>query len=102
MFGSGGGLVQDVNRDTQRFAMKCCWTIRDGAYSPVYKNPVSDKSKASKSGEVMLFRNFAGEYTTRKMVAENSGWMKVLVPVFKDGEVLVNDDIDTIRSRAAL
>ena len=30
-FGSGGGLLQDCNRDTLRFALKCSWAVINDA-----------------------------------------------------------------------
>lgn len=49
IFGMGGGLLQKVNRDTLRFALKCSAVKRDGEWLSVQKNPL-DKSKASKVG----------------------------------------------------
>jgi len=48
-FGMGGGLLQKVNRDTQKFAFKCSAQERYGEWCDVHKSP-SDKSKASKAG----------------------------------------------------
>jgi nicotinic acid phosphoribosyltransferase len=45
-YGMGGGLLQKVDRDTERFAMKCSAQERDGQCVKVQKNPL-DKSKAS-------------------------------------------------------
>lgn len=53
-FGSGGGLLQKVNRDTCRFAFKCS-AIRIGEeWRDVYKQPVTDPSKNSKAGRFDL------------------------------------------------
>lgn len=50
-FGMGGGLLQKVNRDTFKFAMKCSAVYNNKfGWKSVYKNPVGDKSKASKRG----------------------------------------------------
>ena len=56
-FGSGGGLLQKVNRDTQRFAMKCSSAVINGKRKDVMKNPRTDKSKASKAGLLDLIFN---------------------------------------------
>ncbi len=40
-FGMGGALLQGVNRDTNRFAMKCSSVIVDGIERDVYKDPVT-------------------------------------------------------------
>lgn len=47
--GMGGGLLQKVNRDTQRCAIKCSAQLRDGVWYDIQKNPL-DQSKKSKTG----------------------------------------------------
>jgi nicotinamide phosphoribosyltransferase len=54
-FGQGGALLQQVNRDTLRFAMKCSsigLENPDGSitWRDVYKDPVTDSSKRSLRG----------------------------------------------------
>jgi len=50
-FGSGGDLMQKVNRDTCKFAIKCCAIkLDDGTVREVYKEPKTDLSKTSKKG----------------------------------------------------
>lgn len=53
-FGMGGGMLQHVNRDTQRFAMKCSSIFVNGEWRDVYKDPVGDHSKSSKRGRLIL------------------------------------------------
>lgn len=62
-FGSGGDLMQNVNRDTCKFAIKCSAIKVNGEWRDVYKDPVDDKGKASKRGLVtnerlqLVYRN---------------------------------------------
>lgn len=64
-FGMGGGLLQKVNRDTFKFAMKACGAILDGKLVEVYKDPITDKGKKSKRGLVDSFkRRDTGEWVT--------------------------------------
>lgn len=49
-FGMGGGLMQQLDRDTQRFAMKMCAAVIDGEMREVFKAPKTDPSKTSKKG----------------------------------------------------
>lgn len=50
-FGSGGDLMQNVNRDTCGFAMKCCAIKRgNGDWLPVFKEPMHDGFKKSSGG----------------------------------------------------
>lgn len=49
-FGMGGGLLQQVNRDTFKFAMKCSAIRRKGQWNNVRKCPIDAPWKASKGG----------------------------------------------------
>ena len=55
-YGMGGGLLQQLNRDTQRFAYKVSWVERSGRILPVHKSPVTDPAKTSKAGVLDLIR----------------------------------------------
>jgi len=62
-FGSGGGLLQMVNRDTQKWAFKCCAAMVNGKWVDVRKNPITDQGKQSKGGRLdLIIEN--GEYKT--------------------------------------
>jgi nicotinamide phosphoribosyltransferase len=54
-FGMGGALLQKVNRDTMKWATKCSEIDIDGMVYPVFKNPVTDPGKRSKSGNLTLY-----------------------------------------------
>lgn len=104
VFGMGGGLLQKVNRDTQRFAFKSSAQKRDGVWHDVYKKPL-DASKASKRGRLRLELDTTGVYTT--LGAENAPHdhqecADVLQTVFEDGRLLNEQTFDEIRARAAL
>ena len=47
-FGSGGGLLQKMDRDTQKCAFKCCLAIINNKEIPVYKDPITDPGKKVK------------------------------------------------------
>ncbi len=98
-FGSGGGLLQDCNRDTQRFAMKCSYVEVDGVARDVYKRPATDPTKNSKRGRLMLVKD---EHGYRTLPDGTPGYTDLLVPVFKDGELLVDHKLEDIRERAKL
>lgn len=96
-FGSGGGLIQKVNRDTQKFAFKCSAIEINGEWRDVMKDPVTDPGKRSKAGRLALIRDESGYHTVTPEVA---GDHDLLVPVFCDGALLVDDSFDVIRARA--
>jgi nicotinamide phosphoribosyltransferase len=95
VFGMGGGLLQKVNRDTQRFAFKCSAQQRDGAWFNVQKSPL-DKSKTSKAGRLSLMRQGDGFATTPEADAD------VLETVFENGKIVKDYTFAEVRERAAL
>ena len=97
VFGSGGGLLQDCTRDTQRFAIKCSWADVGGEVRDVYKDPKSDPTKKSLAGVLKLVKNNC-EYSTVRDDAEHREMEDLLVPVFHNGTVRGTDFAD-IRSR---
>ncbi len=98
-FGSGGGLLQDCNRDTQRFAFKCAEAVVDGKAREVYKQPATDSTKNSKRGRLVLTKDNNGNFVT---LPESSGEEDILQEVFKDGELLVDQTFESVRAKAAL
>jgi nicotinamide phosphoribosyltransferase len=63
-FGMGGGLLQQVNRDTLKFAMKTSEVTIDGKVIEVCKDSVTDPGKASKKGRFALIKNEDGSWKT--------------------------------------
>ncbi len=98
VFGSGGGLLQDCNRDTQKFAIKCNWADVNGETRDVYKDPRSDRSKQSKRGRLKLIREH-GIYLTVRDDDEHAKYENQLGVVFQDGSIYGADDFDRIRAR---
>ncbi len=96
-FGSGGGLLQKVNRDTQKFAIKCSAALVDGAWRDVIKDPITDPGKKSKKGRLALVLN-KGEYKTVNFGTEHES--NLLVPVFRNGEILKEYTFEEVRARA--
>jgi nicotinamide phosphoribosyltransferase len=104
VFGMGGGLLQKLNRDTQRFAFKASAIKRGGEWCAVQKKPL-DESKASKKGRLRLAFRSAGEYVTlgeNEVPAFDIAKNNVMRTVFEDGRLLVNDTFEQVRERAAL
>ncbi len=96
-FGSGGGLLQKMDRDTQKFAIKCSAIEVNGAWRPVMKDPVTDPGKRSKAGRLMLVRDAQG---FRTVPEGESDLPNLLEPVFRNGEVLRTQTLSDIRRRA--
>ena len=98
-FGMGGALLQQVNRDTQRFAYKASAGLIDGHFQPIYKDPVTDPGKRSKDGVLDLVME-NGRYVTKQyQTFETEFPGSVLRVVFRNGELLVDDTLDEVRGR---
>ena len=68
IFGSGGALLQKVNRDTLSFAQKACAILVDGEWRGIAKDPVTDHGKRSKEGILTLVRSrMTGELATARL-----------------------------------
>jgi nicotinamide phosphoribosyltransferase len=96
-FGMGGGLLQQLNRDTLKFAMKCSAAQIKGQWIDVYKDPITDHAKHSKRGRLALVRE-NGEYVT--IAADAAGDRDVLIPVYRNGKLLCDWRFAEIRERA--
>jgi nicotinamide phosphoribosyltransferase len=106
VLGSGGGLLQKVNRDTLRFAMKNSYLEVNGVGRDVYKAPKTDLSKASKKGRISLYRkNATGEFfsATPEEIAGKEGWCtEALVEIYKNGVILREYTLDEVRQNTGL
>lgn len=109
-FGMGGALLQQLNRDTQKFALKCSAARVNGAWIDVWKDPVTDKGKQSKRGRMTLLRH--REYGTFKTVPvpaqahsladidKPMGFDDAMVTVWEDGRIVSDFTFADIRARA--
>jgi nicotinamide phosphoribosyltransferase len=102
-FGMGGALLQQLNRDTQKFAFKCSAAEINGQWLPVYKDPVTDPGKNSKHGKLLLSEVHPGEFHTTENVQGDSQYSAGrLQVVFENGELAEEQDLDSIRARAEI
>lgn len=101
VFGSGGGLLQKVNRDTYKFAMKASAVLVGKKWVDIFKDPVTDPGKKSKSGRLSLFKStITGELATLPMEGDSTDWVDQMVIMYKAGELLNETTLDEIRARA--
>ncbi len=99
-FGSGGGLLQKLNRDTLKFAFKCAAVVIDGREHEVYKDPVTDHGKQSKSGRMKLVRSEGPGGPTYRTVKADEPGEDQLVEVFRDGRIVRQWTFSEVRERA--
>lgn len=102
-FGMGGALLQQLNRDTQKFAFKCSAAEIKGKWVPVYKDPVTDPGKYSKHGRLALAETQPGEFHTIEDAQDESlASEDRLHTVFENGEITAEYDLDFVRKNAEL
>jgi nicotinamide phosphoribosyltransferase len=99
-FGMGGALLQQLNRDTQKFAFKTSNVTVYGKDRTVFKDPVEGHEKMSKRGRLALHFS-SGVWSTHRVVQGEVDADDRLEPVFRDGEVLKTQTVAQIRERAA-
>lgn len=92
--GSGGFLTQQLDRDTQRFAMKASAIKVGDEWIGISKDPITDPGKASKAGRVTATIDSMGDIVTGNI---NSNLMQT---VFDKGQILVDESLDVIRARS--
>jgi nicotinamide phosphoribosyltransferase len=97
-FGMGGELLQKVNRDTQKFAMKASAICVNGQWREVYKDPITDQGKRSKKGRLALVR-VNGQFQTVSRDTIPAG-ANELVTVFRNGKLLVEYTLAEVREVA--
>jgi nicotinamide phosphoribosyltransferase len=109
IFGSGGALLQKVNRDTYKFAQKACAILikrADGStyWKDISKDPITDPGKRSEGGVLTLAKNLqTGEI---KNIHLNNGgipdgWVDLHVLVYYYGDAYNETTLDEIRERLA-
>ncbi|KAL8611321.1 hypothetical protein ACOMHN_013752 [Nucella lapillus] len=99
-FGSGGALLQRLDRDTQKCAYKCSYAVIGGKEVNVFKQPITDVGKTSKKGRLTLERQ-DGKFTTME---EGMGDPKkdVMVTVFENGKLLKDYSLQEVRLNAEI
>lgn len=85
-FGQGGALLQILNRDTFKFAMKASAALIDGKWIDVFKDPITDAGKRSKRGRLALYQT-GGEFHTVRESDLPAGTETLLEIVWENGEL---------------
>ncbi len=98
-FGQGGALLQQVNRDTMKFAMKCSAILVRGEHEwrDVYKDPVGDTSKRSMAGRFSVIRNEKGNLQVANLHEEGN----LLKHRFIDGRLYNQTFLEAVRANVA-
>lgn len=104
VFGMGGALLQRLDRDSLKFAMKASaiWKDDIGVWEDVYKDPVTDPGKGSKRG---ILEVVGDDFETIRaddcwLTNKYMGKKKHLEIVYDRGKIRVDDTLENIRRRA--
>jgi nicotinamide phosphoribosyltransferase len=105
--GSGGGLLMKVDRDTNKFAIKACAAMVNGEWIDIYKDPITDQGKKSKTGRQKLVRlNQAPLLDVWESTREDDEYYKnhpcQLIPVFSNGVHVVDYKLADIKRNAGI
>lgn len=108
VFGSGGALLQKVNRDTYKFAQKASAILikDDGGYKwvGIAKDPITDPGKKSKEGVLTLMRSrMTGEQSTVRLDLGpiNEEFEDMMVDIYDHGEFFNETSLAEVRARAS-
>jgi nicotinamide phosphoribosyltransferase len=96
-----GGILRQGTRDTLGFAIKATYVEIDGQSREIFKDPVTDPGKKSLKGLIAVGYDHEnkGQYITRDCVSPDEEIESLLIPVYRDGKLLVRTPFKTIRDR---
>ncbi len=97
VFGQGGGLLQQVNRDDYKFAMKTCAAKINGVWVDVFKDPITDVGKKSKAGRLTTVLLNTGKVATVDRENIPEGATDLMVDIWYRGLFFKEFDFDEIR-----
>jgi nicotinamide phosphoribosyltransferase len=111
-FGMGGGLLQQCDRDTLKFAMKASaigirvWNENEPedihgnlVWRDVFKDPVTDPGKSSLKGRVTLFKTEDGKDYYTGVEDWRTDCMETY---YLDGEQVFTQTLDQVRANSML
>jgi len=103
-FGMGGALLQKLNRDTQKFAFKCCSVNIDGTEQDVYKDPITDSGKVSKAGRLKLVsvEGSDGKHTFHTVKSAVTMETDILEEVFCNGIITKEYSLAQVRENTKI
>lgn len=102
-FGSGGGLLQKLDRDTCKFAMKCSAIKVNGVWIDVFKDPITDPGKKSKKGRQDLVRDdYSGVHRTVRLGENTVDEFTQLITVFNTGRLVTEYTFEEVRQNSEI
>jgi len=108
LFGMGGALLQKLDRDTQKYALKCSYAEINGEDVIVQKRPtemnakgeITESFKKSKGGRLKLI-NLDGKYKTVQE-SDYPEYQNELITVFENGKLIKEYTFEEVRANAKI
>jgi nicotinamide phosphoribosyltransferase len=100
-FGMGGGLLQKVDRDTYKWAMKCSAARINGEWRDVYKDPKGGNKKSLKG---LVIPDGVVAYEDASMIINSTAGScpRGFMEYYRDGVHASRDSFDIVRQRASI
>lgn len=99
VFGVGSFTYQYNTRDTFGMAMKATWAKVNGVGYELFKDPVTDSGAKKSAKGLLRVDKVDGSYKLTDQCTPEQEQGGELRTVFKNGVLLVDENIDTIRNR---
>lgn len=93
--GMGGGLVQKINRDSQKVAIKCCEQTRNGQTFDIYKEAPGKNS--FRGHPALVYHDETGKYDTIRKKDLVFPLVDLLEPVLNNGDLKRDMAFDEIQ-----
>jgi nicotinamide phosphoribosyltransferase len=102
ILGSGGGLMQKVNRDTMKWAFKASAVMKNNSWCAIRKDPITDPGKKSKAGKLeTIFHKKKKEYGTVDWTLAAQLGTPLLEVVYCNGQLMRDQTQTEIRELVA-
>lgn len=99
VLGIGSYTYQYNTRDTFGFAMKATYGEVDGIGREIFKDPITDDGTKKSAKGLMKIEKINGQFQLQDQVTWEEEQQGELQEVFRDGKLLVDDALESIRMR---
>lgn len=100
VFGIGSFTYQYLTRDSNGFAMKATYIERNGVPQDIFKEPKTDGGTKKSAKGLLSVVQENGKLVLKQQCTKEEEQQGMLLPVFRDGDILIDEDFVTVRKRA--
>lgn len=100
VFGIGSFTYQYLTRDSNGFAMKATYIERNGVPKDIFKEPKTDGGTKKSAKGLLSVVQENGKLVLKQQCTKEEEQQGMLLPVFRDGDILIDEDFVTVRKRA--